>query len=89
MYNVADRVSCQFNSLRILLDPSLLTILQEAHRPDIDAELLIWAANVHRCHIHNRKSCSFLCPVLKHRLAPVAVCLLQKINKRVQCLLQT
>lgn len=41
MYNVADRVSCQFNSLRILFDTSLLTILQEAHWPDIDTELLI------------------------------------------------
>lgn len=76
MYNVADPISCQFNSLRILLDPSLLTILQEAHGPDVDAELLIWTTNIHRGNIHKRKSCCFLCPVLKHRLAPVVVCFL-------------
>ncbi len=69
-------ISCQFNSLRILLDASLLTILQEAHGPDIDTKLLIWATNVHRGNIHNRKSCCFLCPVLKHCLTPVAICLL-------------
>lgn len=73
MYNVADRISCQFNSLRILLDSSLLTTLQEAHGPDVDAKLLIWTTNVHRGNIHNRKSCCFLCPVLKHGLAPVAI----------------
>lgn len=72
-------VSSQFNSLRILLDSQ--TILQEAHGPDVDAELLIWATNVHGGNIHNRKSCCFLCPVLKHCLAPVAICLLQKIDK--------
>lgn len=76
MYNVADLVSCQFNSLGVLPDTSLLTTLQEAHRPNIDAKLLIWATNVHRGNIHNWKSCCFLCPVLKHCLAPVAICLL-------------
>ncbi len=76
MYNVADRVSCQFNSLGILPDASLLMILQEAHGPNIDAEFLIGATNVHRGNIHNRKSCCFLCPVLKHCLAPFAICLL-------------
>lgn len=58
--------------------PSLLTPLQEAHGADVDAELLIPAANVHGGNIHNGKSCCFLCPVLKHGLAPVAICLLLK-----------
>lgn len=76
MYNVAGRVSCQFNSLRVLPDTSLLTTLQEAHWPDVDAELLIWATNVHRGNVDDRKSWSFLCPVLKHCLAPLAICFL-------------
>lgn len=82
MYIVADRVSCQFNSLRVLPDTSPLITLQEAHWPDIDAELLIGATNVHRGNIHNRKPCSFLCPVLKHCLAPVAIGLLWKTTSR-------
>lgn len=76
MYIVADLLSCQFNSLTVLPDPSPLTALQEAHWPDVDTELLIWAADVHRGNVHNWESCCFLCPVLKDCLAPVAVGLL-------------
>lgn len=76
MYNVADLLSCQFKSLTVLPNTSLLTALQEAHWPDINAELLVGATNVHRGNVHNRKSCGFLCPVLKDSLAPVAIGLL-------------
>lgn len=76
MYIVADLLSCQFNSLTVPSDPSPLTALQEAHWPDVNAELLIWAADVHRGNVHNGESCCFLCPVLKDCLAPVAVGLL-------------
>lgn len=76
MYNVADLLSCQFNSLTVFPDTFPPNTLQEAHWPDIDAELLIWATNVHGGNVHNRKSCCFLCPVLKHCLAPVAIRLL-------------
>lgn len=76
MYKEADRVSGQFNSLRVAPHTFMPPLLQEAHRPDIDAKLLICATNVHRSNVHYWKSCCFLCPVLKHCFAPVAICVL-------------
>ena len=77
MYNVAERLSCQFNSFGGPPGPlPPVVTLQEAHGPDVNAELLVRATNVHRSHIHNGKSGGFLCPVFKHCLAPVSIGLL-------------
>ncbi|KAF3842827.1 hypothetical protein F7725_001676 [Dissostichus mawsoni] len=78
MYKVADLSAVKFNSLRILLQ-SPLTVLQEAHGPDVHAELLIRATNVHGGKVHYRKSGRFLCPVIgalqDHGLLQVAILL--------------
>lgn len=83
MYNVAEHISCQFKSLRLLLDASPPLTLQEAHRPDVQTELLARATDVHRSNVHNRKSGSFLCPVLKHCLSPVTIGFLLKRYKEL------
>lgn len=70
----AERISSEFKSLRVLFNAALsCDLLQEANRPNVNAKLLVGATNVHRGHVHNGKSCCFLCPVLKNCLAPVTI----------------
>lgn len=70
----------QLKDLKDYRVTSVLGSSREAHRPDIDAELLLGSAHVHRRHVHEWELCGLLGAIFEHRLTPLTAGLLRNEN---------